>query len=54
MVRPRKEETMETVSIRLPAVMLEEIDLCTYHLKEDRPLLDVTRGGRDQVPDSGG
>jgi hypothetical protein len=34
---------METVSIRLPAGMLEEIDRCTRRLKDDTPLLDVTR-----------
>jgi hypothetical protein len=43
MTRPKKDETMDTVSIRLPSSILDEVDACTEKLREDTPLLAVTR-----------
>lgn len=43
MARPRKDETMETTSVRLPASILEEVDACAQKLQDDTPLLTVTR-----------
>jgi hypothetical protein len=41
--RPKKPETMETVSIRLPAAMAKEIDAYMSELREDMPLLPISR-----------
>ncbi len=43
MARPKKAETMTTVSIRLPNSILEQVDACAKQLQEDMPLLQVTR-----------
>lgn len=43
MARPRKDETMETISVRLPNSIMEDVDACTEKLREDTPLLTVTR-----------
>jgi Arc/MetJ-type ribon-helix-helix transcriptional regulator len=41
--RPKKPETMETVSIRLPAPMAREIDVYVDELREEMPLLPISR-----------
>ena len=43
MPRPKKDETMETVSVRLPRVMVDEIDSFVEALKGDMPLLNISR-----------
>jgi Arc/MetJ-type ribon-helix-helix transcriptional regulator len=43
MPRPKKDETMETVSVRLPKAMVEEIDNYVESLKGDMPLLNISR-----------
>ena len=43
MARPKKDETMETVSARLPRAMIEEIDNFVESLKGDMPLLNISR-----------
>lgn len=43
MARPRKEQTLQAISIRLPDAMLAEIDACASALTEETPLLEVTR-----------
>lgn len=43
MARPKKDETMETVSVRLPKAMVEEIDSFVESLKGDMPLLNISR-----------
>ena len=43
MARPKKPETMETVSIRLPAPMAREIDVYVDELREEMPLLPISR-----------
>jgi Arc/MetJ-type ribon-helix-helix transcriptional regulator len=43
MPRPKKDETMETVSVRLPKVMVAEIDNYVEALKGDMPLLNISR-----------
>ena len=43
MARPRKPQTLSTVSIRLPKAMIDEIDRCAERLQEETPLLQVTR-----------
>lgn len=43
MARPKKDETMETVSVRLPKVMVAEIDNFVEALKGDMPLLNISR-----------
>jgi metal-responsive CopG/Arc/MetJ family transcriptional regulator len=43
MPRPKKDETMETVSVRLPKVMVTEIDNFVEALKGDMPLLNISR-----------
>jgi hypothetical protein len=43
MARPKKDETMETVSVRLPKAMVEEIDKYVEALKGDMPLLNIGR-----------
>ena len=43
MVRPRKDETMETISVRLPNSIMEDVDACAERLRKDTPLLTVTR-----------
>ena len=43
MARPRKDDTLQTVSVRLPAELLSRIDDCTLQLQRELPLLQVTR-----------
>ena len=43
MGRPRKVETMEILSIRVPKGMIEEIDRYTERLREETPLLAISR-----------
>ena len=43
MARPKKDDTMETVSVRLPRMMVEEIDAYVIELKGDMPLLNISR-----------
>ena len=43
MARPRKPETLTSVSIRLPDEMIEQIDACAEKLQDESPLLQVTR-----------
>ncbi len=43
MARPRKSETMTTISIRLPQSIIDEIDRSAERLQEETPLLQVTR-----------
>ncbi len=43
MARPKKEETMETVSVRLPKPMIEEIDSFIDDIKQEMPLLNIGR-----------
>ena len=43
MARPTKDETMETVPVRLPRPMVEEIDNFVEALKGDMPLLNIGR-----------
>ena len=43
MARPRKVETMSTVSIRLPSSMLEQVDACAVKLEQETPLFQITR-----------
>ena len=41
--RPKSDESMETVSVRLPKAMVEEIDRFVESLKGDMPLLNISR-----------
>lgn len=41
--RPKTDESMETVSVRLPKAMVEEIDRFVESLKGDMPLLNISR-----------
>jgi hypothetical protein len=43
MARRKKSESMETVSVRLPMAMVEEIDRFVGSLKGDMPLLNIGR-----------
>lgn len=43
MARPKKSETMSTVSIRLSNSTLQEIDQCAEKIQESTPLFSVTR-----------
>jgi metal-responsive CopG/Arc/MetJ family transcriptional regulator len=43
MARPKNDETMETVSVRLPKAMIQEIDRFVESLKRDMPLLNISR-----------
>lgn len=43
MARPRKEQTMQAVSLRLPETIIEGVDECAAQLQEQMPLLEVTR-----------
>jgi metal-responsive CopG/Arc/MetJ family transcriptional regulator len=42
--RPKLDETMETVSVRLPKGMLTEVDSYLDRLREEVPLLLLHRG----------
>jgi hypothetical protein len=41
--RPKKAETMDLLSIRLPKGMIEELDRYTEKLRQETPLLAITR-----------
>ena len=41
--RPRKEQTMQVVSLRLPDALVRRVDQLAARLQEDTPLLEVTR-----------
>ena len=43
MARPKKDDSMDTVSVRLPKGMVEEIDGYVKSLKGDMPLLNISR-----------
>ena len=43
MCRPKQDQTMETVSVRLPKAMVKEIDVFVESLKGDMPLLNISR-----------
>ena len=43
MARPKKSETLSTISVRLPPKMIEGVDECAKKLQEETPLLEVTR-----------
>jgi metal-responsive CopG/Arc/MetJ family transcriptional regulator len=43
MARPKKPETMDIISIRLPEGLIEEIDRFTEKLKAETPLLAIGR-----------
>ncbi len=43
MARPRREQTMQAVSLRLPENIIKEVDECAAKLQEQMPLLEVTR-----------
>lgn len=43
MPRPKKAETMDLLSIRMPKSMIEELDRQTERLREETPLLAITR-----------
>jgi hypothetical protein len=43
MARPRKSETMETVSVRIPTAMSTEIDAYMEELQIAMPLLPISR-----------
>ncbi len=43
MARPRKEQTMQAVSLRLPEKIIEGVDAFAASLQEQVPLLEVTR-----------
>ena len=43
MARPKKSETLTTISVRLPPSMVEEVDECAEAIQKDAPLLQVTR-----------
>jgi hypothetical protein len=43
LARPKKAETMDIVSMRLPKGMIVEIDRYTERLREETPLLTINR-----------
>lgn len=43
MARPKKEDPWVTVSLRLPPAMIEEIDRHAERLRDDTPLLAISR-----------
>lgn len=43
MGRPRKEQTMQPLSLRLPEQLVQKVDGCASRLQEETPLLEVTR-----------
>jgi hypothetical protein len=43
MARPRKDQIMQPLSLRLPEELIEEIDACARKLQEEMPLLEVNR-----------
>lgn len=43
MARPRKDQIMQPLSLRLPEAMIAEVDECARRLQAETPLLEVTR-----------
>ena len=43
MARPKKTDTMDVLSIRVPKGMIEQIDRYTEKLREETPLLAINR-----------
>ena len=43
MARPRKDQTMQPLSLRLPDAMVAQVDACAERLQRETPLLEVTR-----------
>jgi hypothetical protein len=43
MTRPKNDETMDAISVRLPSSILGEVDACAEKLREDTPLFAITR-----------
>lgn len=43
MARPKKPETLATISVRLQPSLLAAVDQCAERLQKDVPLLQVTR-----------
>ena len=43
MPRPKKAETMDLLSIRVPKGMIDELDRYTEKLREETPLLAINR-----------
>jgi hypothetical protein len=43
MARPKKAETMDLLSIRVPKGMIDELDRYTERLREETPLLAINR-----------
>lgn len=43
MARPKKNETLTTISVRLTPRLVEEVDGCAEVLQKEAPLLQVTR-----------
>ena len=41
--RPKKESTMDSLSLRVPDELVDKIDLYTTKLQEELPLLSITR-----------
>jgi metal-responsive CopG/Arc/MetJ family transcriptional regulator len=43
MARPKKDQTLQAVSIRLPEALLAEVDECARTLQEETPLFEINR-----------
>ena len=43
MARPKKADPWVTVSLRLPSALIEEIDRHSERLREETPLLEISR-----------
>ena len=43
MPRPKKPETLATISVRLQPALLDAVDQCAEKLRKEVPLLQVTR-----------
>lgn len=43
MGRPKKADAMEVLSVRLPKGIVEEVDRYTEKLKDETPLLSISR-----------
>ena len=43
MARPKKKETLDAVSIRLPRDIMGNIEACAQSLQADTPLLQINR-----------
>lgn len=41
--RPKKESTMDSLSLRVPDELVDKIDVYTAKLQEELPLLSITR-----------